>query len=247
MKLPAIFFSLLLAFNAHAAQLTVHAAASLTDAMKEIGAAYERQSGDRVRLNFDASSLLARQIVEGAPADIFLSADDAQMDRLEKAGLLAPGTRKTLLTNSLVIVVPKESHLAIRAATDLLDGAFRKIALAQPSSVPAGIYAKEYLTEQGLWDKISAKVIPTQNVRAALAAVESGNVEAGIVYQTDALISQKVKVAVQIPAADGPKISYPVAVLAHSAQPDAARKFLTWLESEPALAVFRRFGFAIAK
>jgi molybdate transport system substrate-binding protein len=246
MKLLSVFLSLILALSAQAAQLTVHAAASLTDAMKEISAAYEKQSGDQLRLNFDASSILARQIEEGAPADIFLSADEAKMDQLEKAGRLAPGTRKTLLSNTLVIVVPAESALSFRSAADLSRPQIKKIALAQPGSVPAGIYAKEYLTAQGLWDKIEPKVIPTQNVRAALAAVESGNVEAGIVYKTDALISKKVKVACEIPASEGPKISYPVAALAGSGDLVAAKKFLAYLESEPALAVFRKFGFTVA-
>jgi molybdate transport system substrate-binding protein len=240
--------SLAVATHVPAAQLTVHAAASLTDAMKEIAPAYEKESGDTVRLNFDASSTLARQIEEGAPADVFLSADEAKMDGLEGKNLLAPGTRKTLLSNTLVIVVPSDSNLAIHSATDLTnDSAVKKMALAQPSTVPAGIYAKEYLMKMGLWDKLSSKVIPTQNVRAALAAVESGNVEAGFVYKTDALISKKVKVAYEVPVAEGPKISYPVAALAASQNLPAAKKFLRYLESEPALDIFRRYGFTIAR
>lgn len=233
---------------ANAATLTVHAASSLTDAMKQIAAAYEKTSGDTVRLNFDASSILARQIEEGAPADVFLSADEAKMDDLEKKSLLAPGTRKALLSNTLVIVVPSDSNLPIHSAADLADNAaVKKIALAQPSTVPAGIYAKEYLTKVGLWEKLSSKVIPTQNVRAALAAVESGNVEAGFVYKTDALISKRVKVACEVPVAGGPKIRYPVAALAASQNLPAAEKFLRYLESGPALDVFRRFGFTIAQ
>ena len=110
-----------------------------------------------------------------------------------------------------------------------------------------GIYSKEYLTKLGLWDKLAPKVVPTQNVRASLAAVESGNVEAGFVYKTDALISDKVKVACEIPANAGPAIRYPVAVLTTSKEPAAAKKFLAYLESEPALAVFRKYGFLVAK
>lgn len=240
----SLLITLLFAPQEQGAQLTVHAASSLTDAMKEIASAYEKQSEDKVRLNFDASSILARQIEEGAPADVFLSADEAKMDALEKKNLLAPNTRKTLLSNTLVIVVPAESHLPIPSAVDLAtNGAVRKIALAQPATVPVGIYAKEYLTNLGLWPKVSPKVIPTQNARAALAAVESGNVEAGFVYKTDALISRRVKIACEIPAAEGPKISYPVAALAASADLAAAKKFLAYLERDPALAVFRKFGF----
>ncbi len=137
MKKLCIFFSFLLAVSAQSAQLTVHAAASLTDAMKQIAATYEKESGDHLRLNFDASSILERQIEEGAPADIFLSADEAKMDQLEKAGRLAPGTRKVLLANTLVIVVPQESTMAIKKAEDLAGPEVKKIALAQPASVPA--------------------------------------------------------------------------------------------------------------
>lgn len=215
--------------------------------MKEIAPAYEKASGDKVRLNFDASSILARQIEEGAPADVFLSADEAKMDGLEKKHLLAPATRETLLSNTLVIVVPRESTLPIHSAADLVGRTIKKIALAQPSTVPAGIYAREYLTTIGLWKKIAAKVVPTQNVRGTLAAVESGNVEAGFVYKTDALISQQVKVACEIPAANGPKIRYPIAALAGSEDLAAAKRCLAYLESEPALAVFRKFGFTVAK
>jgi molybdate transport system substrate-binding protein len=246
MKPVALFFGLLLLVRAEAAELTVHAAASLTDAMKEIAADYQQERGVAVRLNFDASSILARQIEEGAPGDVFVSADEAKMDQLGKKNLLAPGTRRTLLTNTLVVVVPQESKLSLGSAADLGGSAVKKIAIAQPSTVPAGIYTKAYLTKVHLWEKIAPKVVPTQNVRAALAAVESGNVEAGFVYKTDALISQQVKIALEIPAADGPAITYPVAALAGSSDLAAAKRFLAYLESGKARAVFRKFGFALA-
>jgi molybdate transport system substrate-binding protein len=203
MKALSIFLSLCLTASAQSAQLTVQAASSLTDAMKEISAAYEKQSGDKVRLNFDASNILVRQIEEGAPADVFLSADEMKMDALEEAGYLVPDTRKTLLSNTLVIVVRSDSTLRIHSAADLAGGEVQKIAISQPSSVPVGIYSKEYLTKLGLWDKLAPKVVPTQNVRASLAAVASGNVEAGFVYKTDALISDKVKVGCEIAANAG--------------------------------------------
>ncbi len=247
MKIFAVLLAVILTLTAHAAELTVHAAASLTDAMKQIAATYEKQSGDHLRLNFDASSTLARQIEEGAPADIFLSADEAKMDQLDKAGRIAAGTRKVLLGNTLVIVVPNDGTLAIKTAGDLVGRDVKKIALAQPSSVPAGIYAREYLTGRGLWDALAAKVVPTQNVRGALAAAESGKVEAAFVYKTDALISKKVKVAFEIPATEGPKITYRIAALAGSADLAAAKKCLAYLESEPALSVFRSFGFTVPK
>ncbi len=178
----------------------MHAAASLTDAMKEIGAAYEKESGDKLQFNFGASNMLARQIEEGAPADVFFSADEAKMDALEKKDLLLPGTRRSLLSNSLVIVVAADSGMSPKSAADLAKPEYKKLALAEPRSVPAGIYAREYLEKLGLWEAVKEKVVPTENVRAALAAVESGNVDAGIVYKTDALISKKVKVRSKSPA-----------------------------------------------
>ena len=174
--------------NLSAATLHVFAAASLTDSLKEIAAAYEKQTGDKVMFNFGASSFLARQIEEGAPADIFFSADEAKMDGLEKKGLIIKETRTSRLSNSLVIVVTSDSALPIHSAKDLAGPAVKRVALADPKTVPAGIYAKQYLQCAGLWSAIKPKVVPTDNVRAALAAVESGNVEAGMVYKTDASI-----------------------------------------------------------
>ena len=246
-KALVLLFSLLIATSISAAELTVYAAASLTDALKEIAATYEKQSGDKLQFNFGASSMLARQIEEGAPADLFFSADEAKMDALEKKDLLLPGTRRSLLSNLLVIVVPTDASTAPKSAADLAKPEFRKIALAEPQTVPAGIYAREYLQKLGLWDAVKEKVVPTENVRAALAAVESGNVEVGIVYKTDSLISKKVKVAVEVPAAEGPKISYPIAVLKSSKQPDRAKKFAEYLAGPTPRSVFEKFGFTFAK
>jgi molybdate transport system substrate-binding protein len=246
-KTLVLLFSLFIATGISAAELTVYAAASLTDAMKEIGPACEKESGDKLQFNFGASNMLARQIEEGAPADLFFSADEAKMDALEKKDLLLPGTRRSLLSNLLVIVVPADASAAPKSAADLTKPEFRKLALAEPQTVPAGIYAREYLQKLGLWDAVKEKVVPTENVRAALAAVESGNVEAGIVYKTDSLISKKVKIAVEVPAAEGPKISYPVAVLRSSKQPDRARKFAEYLAGPMGRSVFEKFGFTLAK
>lgn len=228
-------------------EILVFAAVSLTDALEEIAPRYEKSSGGKILLNLAASSVLARQIQEGAPADLFLSADEAKMDQLEKRGLLLQGTRKSVLSNTLVIVVPADSTLKIAAPQDLASSKVRALALAEPQSVPAGIYAKEYLQSQRLWSKVIDKIIPTESVRAALAAVESGNVDAGIVYKTDAGISRKVRIAYEVPKAEGPKISYPFAVIAGSKQREAARKLLAYLESPAALEVFRKYGFLIAR
>ncbi|HEV8660529.1 MAG TPA: molybdate ABC transporter substrate-binding protein [Thermoanaerobaculia bacterium] len=220
--------------------ITIHvsAAASLTDVLQEIASHY----GDKVVFNFGASSILARQIEEGAPIDVFISADEPKMDDLQRRGLIVKKSRRSILSNALVIVVPSDSKSKIASAKDLVG---HSIAIAEPSSVPAGIYAKEYLRRERVWERVAGEIVPTENVRGALAAVESGNVDAGIVYKTDALISRAVKIAYEIPRAEGPKISYPAAVLADSNQKAAAQRFLDYLRSEPARAVFRRYGFLV--
>jgi molybdate transport system substrate-binding protein len=240
-------FVLLATTLGHAVEVTVFAAASLTDSLKEIAATYEKQSNDKIVFNFGASSTLARQIEEGAPADLFFSADEAKMDGLEKKGLILKETRKSRLSNSLVIVVAAEGGVAIETPKDLATDKVKRLALAEPKTVPAGIYAKEYLQKQNLWSAVERKVIPTENVRAALAAVEAGNVEAGIVYKTDAAISRKVKVAYEVPVKDSPDISYPIAVVKEAKQPEAARRFLQYLGSRDAAKVFERFGFIVHK
>src|SRR5262245_50972887 len=206
--------------SASGATINVFASASLTDTLKEIAAAYEKQSGDKVVFNFGASSFLARQIEEGAPADVFFSADEARMDALAKKGLIVTGTRKSRLSNSLVIVVPADDSRPIQSPSDLAEARVQRLALADPKTVPAGIYAREFLEKAGLWTAVEKKVVPTDNVRAALAAVESGNVEAGIVYKTDARISRKVKVAYEVPVKEGPAISYPMAAVKDAKEPE---------------------------
>lgn len=228
-----------------AANIHVFAAASLSDSLKEIAARYEKQSGDRIYFNFGASSFLARQIEEGAPADLFFSADEAKMDALEKKGLIVKESRKSRLSNSLVIIIAAQEGAAITHPKDLAAEKVKRLALAETRTVPAGIYAKEYLQKQNLWAAVSAKVVPTENVRAALAAVEAGNAEAGIVYKTDAAISKKVKVAYEVPPSEN-SISYPMALLSEARQPDAARRFLHYLNSPEAGHVFENFGFLVS-
>lgn len=230
-----------------AAEITVSAAASLTDALKEVAARYESHSSDKLVFNFAASSTLARQIEEGAPVDIFFSADEAKMDRLESAGRIIAGARKSLLSNSLVIVVPEDGQLPVRSASDLTNAAIARVALADTRLVPAGIYAREYLEKLKLWPAIEPKVIPTENVRGALAAVESGNVDAGMVYKTDAAISRKVKIVCEVPRADGPKISYPVALVKDAPQLEAAQQFMKFICSDAAGKIFEKFGFIVLK
>lgn len=242
-RCSGVFLALVASLSLRAADLTVFAAASLSDALKEIAKAYEPASGDRLQFNLAASSTLALQIKQGAPADIFFSADEAKMDDLAKAGLLAADTRRSLLSNTLVIVVANDRPFPLTTPADLAKPAVGRIALAEPQTVPAGIYAKAWLEQNGLWKKVIDKVIPTENVRACLAAVESGNVDAGIVYKTDALISKRVRIAYEVAAADGPTISYPLAVIKNSPRSEAARKFTVYLAGPEARAVFTKYGF----
>jgi molybdate transport system substrate-binding protein len=243
-----IFLLLMTLSHLKADEVEVFAAASLTDALKEIAATYEKSGGDKIIFNFAASNTLEMQIkaAGGAPADIFFSADEAKMNDLEKSGLVVKESRKDLLSNSLVVVVPTDSTATLTSAKDLADAKFKKIALGQPQSVPAGIYAKDYLEKIGIWTQIEARVIPSESVRAALAAVETGNVEAGIVYKTDALHSKKVKVAFEVPVAEGPVIAYPVALVEGSKHAAAAKMFLDYLGEPGSLKTFEKYGF-IAK
>ena len=234
---------LLAGFPLLAAEITVFAAASLTDSLREIAANYAQTTGDTVRFNFAASNTLAQQIQAGAPADIFFSADKAKMDALTTAGLIASDTRKDLLGNTLVIITPLDGP-AISRAKDLTNPTIKHLSLGDPRAVPAGVYAKAYLEKAGLWAALQAKVVPAESVRTALAVVESGNAQAGIVYKTDAAISKKVKVALEIPAADTPQIIYPAAVVKDSRHAAAARKFLGYLAERTATECFRKFGFS---
>lgn len=231
----------------HAAEVTVFAAASLTDAMKDTAAAYEKQTEDKIVFNFGASSLLARQIEEGAPADVFFSADEPKMDGLATKGLILKETRKSRLSNLLVIVTTTDSEIKINSPADLTSSKIKRIALADPKAVPAGVYSKAFLEKEKLWLDVEPKVVPVDNVRAALAAVESGNIEVGMVFKTDAAISKKVKIAYEIPASTGPKISYPMAVVKDSRHVESAKKFVGYLGSDDAAKIFEKYGFIVLK
>jgi molybdate transport system substrate-binding protein len=231
--------------SAGAEEIIVSAAASLTDALKEIGGSFESKTRDKVILNFGGSAALARQIVEGAPAEVFFSADAEKMDLLEKQGRIDSATRRDLLSNQLVLIVAGDSKLPIRSPQDLLRPEVKRVALAEPSSVPVGIYAKKYLEGERLWQSVRDKIVPVLDARAALAAVASANVEAGFVYKTDAAISKKVKIAYEVPIAKGPKIVYAVAIVGASKNKSAAREFVQYLSAPAARRVFRRYGFIV--
>ena len=227
---------------ATAEEVTVFAAASLADALEEVARGYEQASGNKVVLNVGASNDLARQILAGAGADLFFSADRAQMDVLEKAGLVRGADRVEPLSNVLVVVVPAAASAKVTSPRDLTP--LRRIALADPEAVPAGVYARSYLESVGLWTALHDRVVPTLNVRAALAAVESGNADAGIVYRTDAALSRRVRVAFTVPREQGPKIVYVLAPLASCRKP-AALELARRIAGPEASRVFEKYGFVV--
>ena len=242
-RLVIVALGALLAVGASAADLTVFAAASLSDALKDIAPAYTKATGDTLRFNFGASGTLVRQIKEGAPADLIVSADELRVDQLEKAGLLLAGTRHTILVNQLVVIVAAENGTPVMALADLTKPDVRRIAIGEPATVPAGTYAKDYLEKVGLWTQVTGKCVPLDNVRAVLAAVEAGDADAGFVYRTDALISKKIHIAILVSLAEGPKIRYPAAVVRETKIPEAAKAFTAYLSGAEAQTVFAKFGF----
>ncbi|MBE2215308.1 MAG: molybdate ABC transporter substrate-binding protein [Opitutaceae bacterium] len=231
------------AFTSGAAELRVLAAASLSDALREIAPLHARATGDTLVFNFGASGALARQIKEGAPADVIVSADELRVDQLAAAGLLLDDTRRILVENTLVLIVSTEGGAPVSDLSDLSGSAVRRLAIGEPAIVPAGTYAKAHLEKLGLWAAVQPKSVPLDNVRAVLAAVEAGNADAGFVYRTDALVSKKVRIAVEVPRAEGPRIAYPAAVVKDSTSPDAARALLVFLSGTEAQAVFAKCGF----
>ena len=228
-----------------APEVMVYAAASLRDVLGAIAPICEKRAGVRLVHNFGASNDLARQIVAANKADIFFSADEAWMDHVVGAGLVETASRRALLSNRLVVVVPAESNIPIRSVADLTQDEVKRVALANPESVPAGRYAKAWLQTAGLWEKIASKVVPAPDVRAALATVEAGAVEAGIVYRTDAAIARGARVAFVAPAEQGPRISYPVAALRDRPHLDAARRAIDCYGGAEAKDLFERAGFIV--
>nr|WP_294505893.1 molybdate ABC transporter substrate-binding protein [uncultured Rhodopila sp.] len=244
-----LFLCILLApIAARAQELTVFAAASLTDAMNDVSAHWVTAGHKPLRLSFGSSSTLARQIEQGAPANVFASADEKWMTYLTDKGLIAAGTRKDLLSNDLVLVVPatKAVHVAIGPNFDLagLLGPNGRLAVGDPAHVPVGIYAQQALTKLGLWDKIAPKLARTDDVRAGLLLVERGEAPAGIVYGTDAAVSKAVVVAGVFPASSHDPITYPFAVVKSGDTPDA-HALLTFLAGPQAREVFVKRGFKV--
>lgn len=228
--------------QASPAPITVSAAVSLTEALEAVAAAYRAGGGGPVIFNFAGSNVLARQVVNGAPVDVFVSADASQMDLVEKAGLVAAGTRTAVTGNRLVLVVDPRS--AVKSVEDLATAAVRRIAVGDPAAVPAGVYARQYLERTGQWARLEPKLVPSANVRAALTAVQNGSADAAFVYATDARLAPQLRVVATITGPSAPDIVYPGCVVKTTRQPAAAARFLQFLSSPQARAILEQHGFA---
>jgi molybdate transport system substrate-binding protein len=232
------------AAEAQQPQILVFAAASLTDVLREIAAAYEKTSAAHVKMSFDASSNMARQIEAGAPADVFFSADEQWMGYLQSRNLIQAATRRNVVGNRLVLIAPAASQIKLKIAPHfplaaaLGDG---RLATGDPDSVPVGRYARSALTALGVWDEVASRLARGENVRAALMYVGRGEAPLGIVYATDALVDKNVRVVDSFPANTHEPIVYPVA-LTKSAKSEAAG-FVTYLVSPQGHEIFVKYGF----
>jgi molybdate transport system substrate-binding protein len=232
-----------------AERVTVYAAASLKESVDEIAKQVQAQSGDRIVVSYAGSSALAKQIENGAPADVFISADLDWMDYLAQRNLIQPASRTTLLSNQLVLIAPLNAEHLLKIAPKFPLAArlgVEKLAMANPATVPAGKYGKAALEYFGVWNAVSANVARTDNVRAALTLVARGEAPYGIVYRTDALAEKRVAIVDTFPAGSHPPVIYPAALTASSNSP-AARGFLDYLQSSAARAVWQKYGFTMMK
>ncbi|WP_027366100.1 molybdate ABC transporter substrate-binding protein [Desulfotruncus alcoholivorax] len=236
--------------NTHKAQdqtggnvnLTIAAAASLQDALKELADVYSKTHPDvTIDYNFASSGTLQKQIEEGAPVDLFLSAGQKQMDAVAEKNLIDPTTRKDLLGNEMVLIVPQNSKLT---QFDELTGAgITKISIGTPETVPAGKYAKETLASLNLWDRLQPKLVLAKDVRQVLTYVETGNVDAGLVYKSDAMVGKNIKIAAIASADTHQPIVYPMAVIKSTKYPEQAKAFADFLASKEAAVSFKKYGF----
>lgn len=238
-----------LATSAHAEDVVVFAAASLKNALDDAAGAWKAETGKATKISYAASSALARQIEAGAPADLFISADEDWMDDVAKRNLIKPETRSDLLGNRIVLVAPADSPVKLAIGPGMgLAGALAggKLAIADPAAVPAGKYGKAALQKLGVWDSVSGSVAAAENVRAALAFVSRGEAPLGIVYQTDAAADKGVRIVGAFPESSHPPIIYPVAVVATSKNADA-EAFVSYLHTAKAAESFEKQGFTVLK
>ncbi|WP_413407374.1 molybdate ABC transporter substrate-binding protein [Paenibacillus amylolyticus] len=228
--------------------LTISAAASLTDAMKEIETNYELANPYiELNFNFGASGALQQQIEQGAPADIFVSAATKNMNALVDENLIASGDQKNLLQNSLVAIVPADGTNTVASETDLTSDSIKTVAIGIPESVPAGTYAKEALTNAKLWDELESKLVQGKDVRQVLQYVETGNADAGFVYKTDALTSDQVKIAFEVDKNSYTPANYPIGIIEGTKHRTEAEQFYAYLQTPEVLDIFAKYGFTIPK
>ena len=229
-------------------QLLVSAAISLKDALTEIKQEFESgHPGVKVNYNFGASGTLQLQIEQGAPVDVFASAGASQMDSLQKKGIVLSDTRRDFAGNTAVLVAPKSASLPVSSFSDLTKAEVKRIAIGNPATVPAGDYAKEILENMGVWEGIKSKLVMGENVRQVLTYVEQGNVDAGIVYSTDASTSHDVTVAATAPEGSSKPIVYPIAVVGASKQPKEAKEFVEFVSGPKGQAALAKYGFLVGK
>jgi molybdate transport system substrate-binding protein len=229
-------------------EIIIAAAASLTDAMNEEIALYaKKEPSVKVTPTYGSSGTLRKQIEQGAPADIFISANESHMDALKTAGLIDNSTAKNMFENKVVLITPKDSRAGLKTYGDCATDKVSRIALGIPESVPAGDYAKQVFTTLNIWDKVSAKAVFAKDVRQVLTYVEQGEVDAGVVYATDAAISQKITVVCEAPEGSCKPIIYPGAVVKDSAHADIAKAFFAFLSTDEAGRIFAKYGFALVK
>ncbi|HEY9697420.1 MAG TPA: molybdate ABC transporter substrate-binding protein [Trichocoleus sp.] len=234
--------------NAQSTTLLVAAAASLRNALEELDPIFEQaHSGITVNYNFAASGPLQQQIQQGAPVDVFFSAATAQMDVLQNESLILTDTRRNLLTNQLVLIVPGDSTLGLTSFRQLTNSNVRRISVGEPRSVPAGRYAQELFTRLGLSEQLRSKFVYGNSVRSVLGTVESGNADAGVVYVTDAKVSNRVRQVATAPSNLHSPIVYPIAVIKASRNQQAAHTYTQFLGSRQAQDIFKKYGFGIAQ
>ena len=243
LRFVPVLFALLFAGQTMANDLVVSAAASLTNAFGDIGKEYEKtKPGTKVLFNYASSGQLLQQLSRGAPVDVFASADQQTMDKAEKQNITVRGTRENIVRNKLVVVVPANTSVAIANLDALSSADVKRIALANPESVPVGSYAKQALEAAGSWDKLKDKYISTTNVRQSLDYTARGEVDAGFVYLTDALVMpNRVKIAFEVPFAT--EILYPIAAVKGNGNENGARDFIAYLKTEMAQKILQKYGF----
>lgn len=225
-------------------EIIVLAAASLTDVLTELASSYKDTTGVTVTFSFASSGALQTQIELGSPADIFFSAAQRQMNDLEEKGLIDTDTRKNLLENKVVLIAPINSTLNIKSFNDIANPNVKKVGLGEPKSVPVGQYSEEILNSLSILDIVKSKSIYGSDVRNVLSWVETGEVDCGIVYETDAKIANNINIITQAPEGSHKRVIYPIAVINSSNNKEEAQKFIDYISTDSSMEIFKKYGFS---